>query len=54
MTLEMQEIYQCALGIMPIHKDDKHLQEIIIKLNDARWTRLFTIYKTAKYALEGN
>jgi hypothetical protein len=47
LTEALAGIEQCALGIMPIHRDMDHLREIIISLNDARWTRLYAILGTA-------
>ena len=44
-------IHECAKGIMPIHDSIETLRPVIIKLNDARWTRLFAIYAEADEAL---
>ena len=40
-------------GIMPIHENEdmEALKDTIIKLEDARWTRLFAIYAEARAAL---
>jgi hypothetical protein len=47
----LQSIRQCAHGIMPIYGDMDQLKEIIIKADDARWTRLYAILAEARAAL---
>ena len=48
---EMEAVFTCANGIMPLYKDSADLRQTIIAANDARWTRLFAIWETARQAL---
>lgn len=49
----LENVRECSQGIMPIHENMDDLRDTIIRLKDARWTRLFAIYAEARAALPG-
>lgn len=49
---ELEEVHECAKGIMPIHEKSSDLLDTIVKINDAAWTRLYAIYCSTEKVLE--